>query len=193
MGQSTEELRRDIDQTREGLSGTLDAIGDRVSPGRVLERRKNRAMLSFQSLKDRVMGTVSSAKDGVADTTGSAFDTITSTPDSVRAQTQGSPLAMGAVAFGVGFLIAAVFPPSQAEQQAAQTLLDKAEPVKDEVLAAGHDIADELKDSAQTALGEVKDAAVEAKQAVADTAHEKVEETKDTAQSAAGSVKGATS
>jgi ElaB/YqjD/DUF883 family membrane-anchored ribosome-binding protein len=188
MGQSTEELRRDIEQTRDGLSDTLDAIGDRVSPGRVLERRKNRAVQSFQSLRDRLMGTVSSAKDGLSDSTGSAVDTLTSTPDAVRAQTQGSPLAAGAIAFGVGFLIAAVFPPSQAEQQAAQSLLDKAEPLKDDLVAAGQDVADDFKDSARAALDEVKDTAVAGKEAVADTAHEQVEATKDTAVTAAASV-----
>ncbi len=192
MGQSTEELRRDIDETRVGLSDTLDAIGDRVSPGRVLERRKNRTVQGFQCLKDRVMGTVSSAKDGVTDGAGSAFDTISSTPDSVRSQTQGSPLAMGAIAFGVGFLAAAMFPPSRSEQQAAQTLLDNADPVKDELLAAGNDVASGLKESAQSAIGEVKDAVVEGQQAVADTAHDKIDATKDTAQDAAGSVKDAT-
>ena len=192
MGQSTEELRRDIEQTRDGLSDTLDAIGDRVSPGRVLERRKNRTVQGLQSLRDRVMGTVSNAKDGISDGTGSAVDTITSTPDTVRAQTQGSPLAAGGIAFGVGFLIAAVFPPSQSEQQAAQSLLEKAEPVKDELLAAGQDVASELKDSARTALDEVKGTAADAKQAVADTAHDNLQETKNTAQVAAGSVKDAT-
>lgn len=192
MGQSTEELRRDIEQTRDGLSDTLDAIGDHVSPGRMLERRKNRTVQGIQSLRDRVMGTVSDAKDGISDGAGSAVDTITSTPDTVRAQTQGSPLATGAIAFGVGFLIAAVFPPSRSEQRAAQTLLEKAEPVKDELLAAGQDVASELKDSARTALEEVKDTAADAKQAVADTAHDNVEATKETAQAAAGSVKDAT-
>ena len=36
MGTSAEELRRDIAQTREDLGETIDAIGDRVSPGRVM-------------------------------------------------------------------------------------------------------------------------------------------------------------
>ena len=67
MGQSADELRRDIEQTRDGLCDTLDAIGDRVSPGRVLERRKNRAVQGIQSLRDRVMGSVSDAKDGISD------------------------------------------------------------------------------------------------------------------------------
>ena len=42
MGQSAEELRRDIEQTRNGLGNTMEAIGDRVSPSRMMERRKNR-------------------------------------------------------------------------------------------------------------------------------------------------------
>jgi ElaB/YqjD/DUF883 family membrane-anchored ribosome-binding protein len=193
VGQSTEELRRDIEQTRDGLSDTLDAIGDRVSPGRVLERRKNRTMQGLHSLRDRVMGTVSNAKDGISGGGEAALDTITSTPDAVRSQTQGSPLAAGAIAFGIGFLVAAVFPPTRSEQQAAQTLLDKAEPVKDELVAAGHDVAGELTDSARTALHEVKDAVVDGKQAVADTAQDRLAATKDTAQAAAGSVSDAMS
>ena len=41
MGQSADELRHDIEATRGQLGETLDAIGDRVSPGRMIERRKN--------------------------------------------------------------------------------------------------------------------------------------------------------
>jgi hypothetical protein len=66
-------------------------------------------------------------------------------------------------------IVEPVFPPSRSEQRAAQTLLEKAEPVKDELLAAGQDVASQLKDSARTALEEVKDTAADAKQAVADT------------------------
>ena len=41
MGKSPEELRSDIARTRDNLSGTLDAIEDRVVPGRIVERRKD--------------------------------------------------------------------------------------------------------------------------------------------------------
>ena len=61
MGQSTYELRRDIEQTRADLGETLDAIGDRVSPGRMIERRKNRMTSGIRSFKDRVMGTAEQA------------------------------------------------------------------------------------------------------------------------------------
>ena len=56
MGQSPEELRREIEQTRMGMSENLDAIGDRVSPGRIVERRTNRVRNSVTSLRERVMG-----------------------------------------------------------------------------------------------------------------------------------------
>jgi len=69
---------------------------------------------------------------------------------------------------------------------------DEAEEPPRDPAAAGQDVAGELKDSARTALDDVKDTAAEAKQAVTDTAHDKVAETKDSARSAADSVRDAT-
>lgn len=189
MGQNADELRRDIEQTRDGLSDTLDAIGDRVSPGRVLERRKNRAVQGIQSLRDRVMGSASDATDSIHNATGSAVDTIKDAPDAVRHQTQGSPVAAGAIAFGVGFLIAAIFPPSQPEQQVAHDLMDKAEPLKDELASAGREVAEQVKGAAQDAVEEIKSTAVDGKQAVADTVRDGVDSTTSTAHDAAASIK----
>ena len=41
MGQSPEALRDEIAGTRQDMTDTLEAIGDHVSPARILERRKN--------------------------------------------------------------------------------------------------------------------------------------------------------
>jgi len=49
MGQNADELRRNIETTRENLGETVEAIGDRVSPGRMIERRKNRVMTNFRN------------------------------------------------------------------------------------------------------------------------------------------------
>ena len=56
MAERTTELRSEIEDTREHLGDTLDAIGDRVSPGRIVERRKNRARQSIDTMRERVMG-----------------------------------------------------------------------------------------------------------------------------------------
>ena len=183
MGQSADELKQEIEGTRNDLSETLDAIGDRVSPGRVIERRKNRMVGGVQALKDRVMGPLSTAKDGASDGASSVSDAIGSTPDAVRAQTQGSPLAAGAIAFGVGFLAAAVFPPSSPEQRAAGKLMDRAEPLKDDVVASGRELAGVAKDAAREAIDEVKSTAADSKDSVADTVRTGIEATKDAAES----------
>ena len=43
MGQESEELRADIEQRRENMSDTIDAIEDRVVPGRIIERKRQAA------------------------------------------------------------------------------------------------------------------------------------------------------
>lgn len=189
MGQNPDELRRDIEQIRDGLGDTLDAIGDRVSPGRVLERRKNRAVQGIQSVRDRVMGTASDATSSLGTTTGSAMDTVRDAPNAVRHQTQGSPVAAGAVAFGVGFLAAAIFPPSRSEQHAVQGLMDKAEPLKDELTAAAKDVAQNVKGAAQDAVEDVKSVAADSKQAVTESVREGVDSTTSSTRQAADTVK----
>ena len=42
MGQAADELREDIERTREDMASTLDAIGDRISPRLQAERQMDR-------------------------------------------------------------------------------------------------------------------------------------------------------
>ena len=42
MGQAADELRQDIERTREDMAETLDAIGERVSPRLQAERQMER-------------------------------------------------------------------------------------------------------------------------------------------------------
>jgi gas vesicle protein len=181
MGQSTEELRREIEYTREDLGQTLDAIGDRVSPGRMVERRKNRVVNGFSSVRDRVMGSASDAGHSIGDTAGGTIDTIKGAPDAVVQQTQGNPLVAGAVAFGVGVLMASVFPATAKEQEVADQLKDKAQPLADELKQTGQEIAEHLKEPARDAVESVKQAATEGQQAVADTAKDAADSTRQAA------------
>ena len=57
MGQAADELRADIERRRENLSGTVDAIEDRVRPGRIIERRRQAVRARIGRTRDRVMGT----------------------------------------------------------------------------------------------------------------------------------------
>ena len=193
MGQSTETLKRDIAQTRSDLSGTLDAIGDRVSPGRMIERKKNRMAEGVRNIKERVMGTASDAGHAVSGTMHDLGDTVhgigdaaTGLPETAKRQTQGAPLAAGAISFGVGFLIAAAIPPSQKEKELSTQLMDKAEPIKEQLTETAHEMVDHLKEPATQAVAQVKGAATDAvqemKSTATDAAHEVADHAKDAAQ-----------
>jgi gas vesicle protein len=181
MGQSAEELRREIEYTREGLGETLDAIGDRVSPGRMVERRKNRVVNGLTSVRERVMGSASDTGHAIGDTAGGAVDTVKGAPDAVLQQTQGSPLVAGALAFGVGVLMASVFPASAKEQEVAGQLKEKAKPLADDLKQTGQEMAEHLKEPAREAVESVKQAATEAQQSVAETAKGAADSTREAA------------
>lgn len=177
MGQSAEELRQEIAATRADLGDTMDAIGDRVSPGRVIERRKNRMTNGLRTAKERIFGTASNATGAVTGSAGSAVDTVRSAPETARGQAQGNPLLAGAIAFGAGFAIAAAVPPSKTEEEAAGKVMDKVEPLKQQLSEAGQEVAGNLKEAATEAATAVKETATEGGQQVAGTAKDAAETT----------------
>jgi len=179
MGQEPEELRHDIERRRDDLAETLDAIGDRVSPGRILERRRNRVVETVTGFRHRVMGTVESGTSHVTDAAGTMRDHVS--PDAIKSQTAGAPLALGAVAFGIGFLVAAVMPATEPETQAAQRLQDRLEPAKDMLTETGQHLAADVKQDASEAAEDLKATATDAASTVTDTAKEQARSAKDDA------------
>jgi ElaB/YqjD/DUF883 family membrane-anchored ribosome-binding protein len=201
MGQSAEELTNDIQRTRTDLGETLDAIGDRMSPGRMMERRKNRMTNGMRAVRNRVMGTVEDFGFAVSETghaAGSragemaddAVEKVRSMPDTVRQQSQGNPLMAGAIAFGFGFILASAFPASRTERRAASQLMEKAEPIKQELTEAASEIAQDMREPAREAMERVKEAASEGAQTVAGSAKAAMHETTDDAREATDRVRG---
>lgn len=201
MGESTTGLTNDIQRTRTDLSETLDAIGDRVSPGRMVERRKNRMASGMRAMRDRVMGAVEdvgftasetghAATNRAGEMAEGAVEKVKSMPDTVRQQSEGNPLMAGAIAFGAGFLLASAFPASRTERRAASQLMEKAEPIKQELTQAAGELAQDMREPAREAMERVKEAATEGVQTVAGTAKEAVHETTEDAREAADRVRG---
>ncbi len=114
---------------------------------------------------------------------------MTSVPDTVRQQTQGSPLVAGAIVFGVGVLAASVVKPSEMEQQAAGQLRDKVEPLKDELKQTGQDMAEHMKQPLSDAADQVKEAAAEASHPVTDAAKDAAGTSKRAVREAADTVR----
>jgi Protein of unknown function (DUF3618) len=76
VGQGPEELRAEIERSREDLGRDADALADRVSPRRVVQRRVDRTRSRAGRLRDRVMGVAGSAQDSVVAAAHSATSTV---------------------------------------------------------------------------------------------------------------------
>jgi hypothetical protein len=178
MGQSAEELRYEIESTRADLGETLDAIGDRLSPSRMVDRRRNRMRAGVHRFRERVMGTATDARERVTAPAHAAVDAggegissavgmVRDAPDMLRERTQGSPLAVGVVAAGLGFLAAALLPASAKEEELERELVHRAEPLKQELTEAGREAAKHLKEPAREAMEQLKSTAQEGASQVA--------------------------
>jgi gas vesicle protein len=214
MTSDPDQIRSSIEQTQQNLSVDVDALTDKVSPPKIVERRVQQTRTAMTSVKDRIMGstsertsslggtvsstassardTVASAKDTVASTASSAADVAGSAPDLARQRTRGNPLAAGLIAFGAGWLVASLLPATETEQQAASQVKDlateKGRPVVQQLSQAGQEAAQELRDSAQQRAQSVKDTATDAASTVRDEAQSHASDVTDHAQEARGRV-----
>jgi uncharacterized protein YjbJ (UPF0337 family) len=163
MTNNPEDIRRDIEQTRRDLSDDVNALQEKVSPARVVERRVHRARGAATSVRERVMGSATSASDKAS-----------AVPQMARQQTQGNPLAAGVVAFGAGWLISSILPASTKERELAGGIKDKAVenagPVKEKMSEVAGELKENLRGPAQEAVASVKGSAGDAASTVKDEA-----------------------
>jgi hypothetical protein len=98
----------------------------------------------------------------VGEVAASARESVRQAPQAARRTAQGNPLMAGALAFGVGFLVASVMPKTDTEQEAAGRLADDLEPVKESLGDAGQEVASAAREAGSTALEEAGSAASDA-------------------------------
>lgn len=187
MGQEADQLKHDIEQRRQHMSQSVEAIEDRVTPGRVVGREKAKVRQRWTGVRDSVMGSRdyndsdSGGLGGMAhsaqESAQGALSTVRDSPDALMGQTKGNPLVAGAIAFGIGALIGAVAPTTREEEQAVARL----EPQL-------RDAAEEARHGAETAIGEVRTEAQDRAQELKGSAQDSVESVKGSAQESAGEV-----
>lgn len=209
-----EVIRRNIDATRADLSRNVDALTEKVSPGRVVSRNVDKAKGRASAVKDRVMGSgdpydrdpydrdpydngaVSSATDKASAIASSVGDTASNAPAIARQKTQGNPLAAGLIAFGVGWLASSLLPASEKEQQAADAVKNKASEHSDTLTAPLKEAAAGAKDNlagpAQDAVQSVKGTATDAASHVRDEASAAKDDVAGSAQYSRSQVQGST-
>lgn len=196
MVEEPERIRDDIEVTRAELARNVDRLADRTNPARMAQRRWEGVKGKVRGVSERVMGAPTNAVSSTRESAGAAADrarelatetgdraraaaadvagTVRQAPGRVARQTQGSPVAAGLIAFGVGLLAASLMPATDAERRAGQELRDRApdllEPVREPLAESAQQLREDLG-------GSVRDAADE----VRGTAKEAVVETKDQA------------
>ena len=181
-------IRAQIAATRAGLSSDVNELGDKVSPGQIAKRQRDKVTGTVMGVKDHIMGSAHDVKSSTGDAASSVGDTISDAPGKVARQTQGSPLAAGLIAFGTGLLLSALIPASRPEAQAAAALKDQAQPLVDQLTDAGKEAAGNLQAPAQQALESVKSTAADAVDAVKDEGGSAVGDLKSQAQDAKDAV-----
>jgi len=204
MAEDPEELKRNIEQTRRDVGRDVAALTEKVSPGRIVGRRVERARGGVNRMKERVMGSAESMGESVGDSAGSAVSTVqdvgskvgtavSSTPDIARERTRGTPLAAGMVAFAVGWIAAAAMPASTRERQVAQATKDKATeaagPMKEQAAELAQEVKESLQEPAQQAVENVKQSASEAATEVADESRSAAQQVADGTKDSASNVR----
>ncbi|KQX07618.1 MULTISPECIES: DUF3618 domain-containing protein [unclassified Leifsonia] len=158
MTNDPDQIRADIEATRRNLGSDVDALADKVDPSKIAQRQADKAKDAVRSVRDRVMGVASDVHDDAS----SMGDNVAGAAQSAVAKAKGNPLAVGLIAFGAGWLLSSLIPPSEKEKQLTTTLTDAAQPLVDEVKDVASTVADDLKEPAQNAAAAVKDSATDA-------------------------------
>jgi phage-related protein len=164
-----DQIRREIEATRAELSNDVNALSDKVSPDKIVERQKTKISGAARSVKESIMGTADSATSSaqgavsaVGDKVSAVGDAVSDAPSAVKNKARGNPLAAGLIAFGAGMLVSSLFPATQKETQAAAALKEKAQPLVEEVTSVAKEAAGNLQAPAQEALESVKSTATDA-------------------------------
>ena len=179
-------IRTDIERTRRELGQDVDALADKVSPGKMAQRQTDKVRRAATRLKERVMGTASDVVDSTQEAVGQAGEAVAEAPRRVASATQGNPVAVGLIAFGVGWLLSSLVPATKPERDMADKLETAAAPLVDEVKDVAKESADNLREPAREAVDAVKERAAEAMDTVkaegADAASEVQTEAKHAAE-----------
>ena len=182
MGQDPEAIRREIEETRERMGETVDALGYKADvPSRA---------------KESVSGKVTSVKEKITGTAGSVNESTPSTGDVKQAARKGAgmaqenPLGLAIGSVAIGFLAGMLIPSTRVENEklgpVAHQVRDQVQSTGQEALEHGKQVAQEVASTAQEHVQQAKD---DLKDTAQQSAQEHGQQVKETAQSNAQDVR----
>jgi ElaB/YqjD/DUF883 family membrane-anchored ribosome-binding protein len=182
MGEDPDAIREQIEQTRDRMGDTVDALGYKADvPARAKDSLNDRV----DTLRSKVTGVGGS----ISDQTPSADDVKQGARQAVGvAQENPFGLVIGAAA--IGFLAGMLIPSTKVENERIGPVADQ---VKAQVKQTGQEALEHGKqiaqDTAQVATDKAQDVAAEVKTAAQDSAQEHGEQLSETAKQSAGQMK----
>jgi gas vesicle protein len=175
MSDSPDAIRADIENTRREFGRDVDALADKVTPSKIVQRQTDKVRGAFHSMRERVMGTADDAGESMRDAASSVASGVSDAGHRVVAKAEGNPLAVGLIAFGVGLVAASLIPASAKEKRLAEDIKEQAQPLMDEAAGVARTVGEDLREPLQEAATAVRERATEAastvQQDATDAAH----------------------
>lgn len=191
MSNNPDEIRADIDRTRNEIGRDVDALAEKVDPAKALDRQTDKIRDRVQGFQESIMGSPDYGDDEstLQDAREQVGHLAQSAPEQVKKRTRGNPLAAGLIALGAGWLVGSMVPASKPEQDAAAAVKDKAEPLVEEAKSAAQEMGENLKPQAQEAAQSLQESGRTGMEHVREEGQHRVSDLKDDTQQAAQNVR----
>ncbi len=161
MGQDPDAIRREIEQTRERMGDTVEAIGYKAD---VPARTKERVSDTFSDVKDRIGGTANTVVDRIGGTATAVGESTPDAADIKQAARRGAsiaqenPIGLAVGSIAVGFLAGMLIPATRVEDEklgeVSDSVIEKVKETGQEALEHGKQVAQEAAQSAQETVKE---------------------------------------
>jgi hypothetical protein len=196
-----EEIRREIEQTRSQMDGTVGSLSEKLGPRRMMHDAvesakggvREKVSGAAHAVKDRVTGiggAVSDGASGAADATKRvATDTARRARDGFSTLLDENPMVLAAVSFGLGLASGLSAPGTQWENERVGAVADG---MKEEAKRMGRETAEKTKAVVKETADAVKQAAQNQKEtrATTDAVRDAVEQVKGSAKEVLYTAKG---
>jgi ElaB/YqjD/DUF883 family membrane-anchored ribosome-binding protein len=161
MGQDPNAIRHEVEQTRERMGETIDALGHKAD---VKTRTKENISGKVDTVKERL----GMASDKMSEATPGSED-VKQGARRAAGIAQENPLGLAAGAVAVGFLAGMLVPSSRMEDEKLGPMADQ---VKEQAKETGHEALERGKQVAQSAAETARDEARQQGQRLGDSARE---------------------
>lgn len=183
MNKEPDEIRAEIEETRQELAQDVDVLSTKVNPKEAARRKVGRMSEAVSSFKDKVKSgaaeklagasqnadaakgsvadNVSELKENVEEVALNTKETIKAAPAQVKSRAQDNLIVSGLVVFALGWAVGSLMPSSRKEAElyakAKPALNDAAAPVK----AVALDLKEDLSKTASSSLETLKESVSE--------------------------------